>query len=173
MAWPHVFASLGGDVPASYLDDNFNAAAQIGSHTGNTLWGNNDNSGNNADLTPSQVYGLLKSQIPWELTAFQGGLPASGWIIAGYQPSTDVLIVQGSCYAFSGTASTGTAIFPIKNGPTSVGNVTFLSGNVAGSVTLNTTTYELIIGQRLTITAPGSADATLADINITLGGVRT
>lgn len=26
MAWPHVFASLSGNVPASYLDDNFNAA---------------------------------------------------------------------------------------------------------------------------------------------------
>lgn len=28
MSYPHNFASLAGDVPASYLDDNFNAAAQ-------------------------------------------------------------------------------------------------------------------------------------------------
>lgn len=26
--WPHIFANLSGSVPASYLDDNFNAAAQ-------------------------------------------------------------------------------------------------------------------------------------------------
>lgn len=27
MSWPHTFANLSGDVPASYLDDNFAAAA--------------------------------------------------------------------------------------------------------------------------------------------------
>lgn len=32
MAWPHVFGTLpAGDVPASYLDDNFNAAAPLAS----------------------------------------------------------------------------------------------------------------------------------------------
>jgi len=29
MAWPHVFGGLSGNVPASYLDDNFNAAAPL------------------------------------------------------------------------------------------------------------------------------------------------
>lgn len=28
MPFPHTFANLGGDVPASYLDDNFNACAE-------------------------------------------------------------------------------------------------------------------------------------------------
>lgn len=35
MAWPHIFASLSGSVPASYLDDNFNAACPLSSF--NTL----------------------------------------------------------------------------------------------------------------------------------------
>lgn len=174
MAFPYVFAGLGGNVPASYLDANFNATVQLGNHTANTVVGNNQAGPSDAvDLNMTQLYAMLKTAIPWEWATFQGGNPSSGWIINGYQSSTGVSIVQGSCVAQAGTAPAGNTSLPIKDGASVIGNVVFRTGNITGNVVLNASPYALVQGNRVTITNAGSGDGSISDINITLAGVRT
>ena len=170
---PNTFASQAGQVPASQLDANF-LACQPASAPTLTIVGNaTGGTANNTNLTPSQAYGIIKSAIPFEVVSFMGGVQGgSAWQVMRYQPSTNVILVQTSCYSSSGVAATGSTTFTIADNGSTIGTIVFSASGSTGAVTITGTPYTLAAGHILTVTGPGSADATLANMNITLGGVR-
>lgn len=72
--------------------------------------------------------------------------------------------------AVAQTAATGQAIFTIKQDTTQIGTITFSGG--ADGIFSFAATVTLSIGDVLRIEAPASADASLADISITIKGTR-
>ena len=94
MAWPHVFATLpAGNVPASYLDDNFNAAVLGGaSSTDGYLMQFSGTSGKavkTGGLAPSSLGGQIQSTV--------SGASSTGTTI---MPSDDTIpqITEGDQY---------------------------------------------------------------------------
>lgn len=172
MSWPHTFAGLSGNVPAGYLDDNFNAALQASMAAG-TIYGNNTGGMNPAtQLTAAQVYAMLKGVIPWEVVGFIGGSPSASWQVLRYQSSTPVIISTAACISSSGIAATASTTFTIADNGASFGSIVFSASGSVGSVSITGSPYTLVSGHVLTVTAPVSPDVTLANINFTLGGVR-
>jgi len=70
-----------------------------------------------------------------------------------------------------GTSPSAQADFDIKVNGVSKGTATILTGQTSGSFTFNNA-VDLNDGDVVSITAPASADATLADVGITLKGNR-
>lgn len=171
---PHTFANQSGPVPAQELDDNFAALLPNGPWPAGTVLGNAGGSpANAAPMTPSQLYTLLKPIMPWEVAPYMGGIQGGpSWNIFRYQPSTNILIVQASCYASAGSAATGSTTFNLLDNGVVLGTVTFNAGGTVGSVSITGTPYMLLAGHVLAIQGPATADGTLADMNITLGGQR-
>jgi hypothetical protein len=174
MSWPHTFAALSGDVPAPYLDDNFNVAVQL-SAPANTLLGNNTGgTAAQTNLTPSQVYAMLKGAFPWEVAAFMGGVQGgASWQIMRYQSGQAVIIDPGNYVASASVAATGSTVFTIADNGSSIGTATFPASGASANFSFTASLpYTLSAGHVLTITGPVSPDATLANVNITLGGTR-
>lgn len=170
---PFTFGNQSGSVAASELDDNFNAALNA-SAVALTVKGNSTGSTANAgDVDMPTLYGMLKSAIPWEFTAFVGGTPGNSWQVGRYQPTTGLSIVQASCLASAGVAATASTTFVLSKNGSNIGTITFAIGGTAGTIAISGTPVAVAIGDKIVITSPGTADATLADINFTLGGVRT
>jgi hypothetical protein len=71
-------------------------------------------------------------------------------------------------HASANTASTGTVSFTLKNNGSSIGSITF-TASATGTFTF-ASPVTFAAGDILTITAPATADATLADVNINLAG---
>jgi hypothetical protein len=69
-------------------------------------------------------------------------------------------------------ASTGTATFDIQKNDVSMGTMVFTSDDEATFTTTSGTAKSLAPGDYLSVIAPASPDATLADIGFTLFGDR-
>lgn len=67
---------------------------------------------------------------------------------------------------------TSDATFTIKKNGSSIGTIVFEDGSPTNVTITFTSAVSFAAGDLLQITAPGSADATLADISITLVGER-
>ena len=171
---PHTFATQSGDVPASQLDDNFSACLPGTAPIGPSLLGNAANgAGSNTNLTAAQAYGALKGAIPWEIVAFVSGLQgAAAQQIMRYQPSTPVNIAATSCYSSAGASATGAVVFTIADNGVTIGNVTYSASGQTGTVNIIGNSHTVPTGHALTVTGPFAPDATLGNINVTLGGTR-
>jgi hypothetical protein len=175
MPLPHTFANQSGNVPASWLDDNFNALVLNGPWPAGTVLGNvGPSPGNVGPVSASQLYGLLKPVIPFEIAPFMGGVQGAGtpYYVFRYQPSTNLILVQAQCYAGAGTAFTAAATFNILDNGTVIGTVVFAAGSASGAVTFTTNPYNFPAGHTFAIQAPATADTTGADVNITISGQR-
>lgn len=174
MTVPYLFAPLSGDVPAAYLDANFAACLTAGGQPPGSMLGNAGPSvGTAVPLTPTQIYNIIKPVMPWEVNAFMGGLQGGGyWFILRYQPSTNLFLMTGSCFASSNAPATGQTVFNILDNGGSIGSVVFPAGGTTGQVVINASPYSFARGHVLAIQGPGSPDPGLADMNITIGGVR-
>ena len=76
-------------------------------------------------------------------------------------------------YAKAGTAATGSTAFDVQKNGSSIGTITFASsGTSATFTTSGGAAQSLAAGDILSIIAPGTADATLADIGFVLAGTR-
>ena len=171
---PNTFATQSGSVPASELDANF-SACQPASASAMTIVGNNTNAtANNLNLTPAQVYAMLKGVWPWEVVGYMGGAQGgASWQILRYQPTTNVVITTGNYYASAAVAATGSTTFTIADNGSSIGTIVFSASGTVGAFSFSVSLpYTVNAGDVLTITGPASADATLASANFTLGGVR-
>lgn len=75
--------------------------------------------------------------------------------------------------ASADTAATASTVFSIKKNGSTIGSITFGAGGSTGTfATTGSSAETFAAGDVLTVTAPASADATLADISINLAGTR-
>jgi hypothetical protein len=75
-------------------------------------------------------------------------------------------------YGSVGVNPTATASYTVKKNGASVGTISISTSGVFTFTTSGGTSFSLAVGDRLTIVAPSSQDATLADVGITLVGTR-
>ncbi len=80
-------------------------------------------------------------------------------------------------YGSVGVANTATAVYTVKNGSTTIGTITITASGSPAVVTFTFATTSgtakaLAAGDRMTIIAPSSQDATLSDVGFTLAGTR-
>lgn len=99
------------------------------------------------------------------------GKPTATEVLCIYVPSRAITLDNSITFGKAGVAATASSVFTIKKNGSSIGTFTFaISGTTA---TINLTSTAISAGDIITITAPSSQDATLADIGLTLGGIRT
>lgn len=112
---------------------------------------------------------------PIDISAFYPGAPTASAKILRIPVARAVTFpanFSGS-YAKAGTAATGSTAFDVQKNGGSIGTITFdAAGSSATFTTSGGTAQTLAAGDVLAIIAPGSADATLADIGFTLAGTR-
>jgi hypothetical protein len=105
------------------------------------------------------------------------GRPAAGQLVCIYTAAAAMIFPANFATPDSkgsvGVNPTATATYTVyKNGAT-VGTVTISTAGVCTFATTGGVSFTLNAGDRLTIVAPGSQDATLADVGITLVGTRS
>lgn len=91
------------------------------------------------------------------------GLPVAGFFAANFTGSV------GSV----GTNPTATAVYTVKKNGSTIGTISISTGGVLTFATSGGTTQTFAANDRLSIIAPGPADATLADVEFILKGTRT
>ena len=93
---------------------------------------------------------------------------------AGYVFPYAVTFPSGlaSSYAKANAAATGSTTVEINKNGTSIGSIAWSASGTAGTFAFSTTTA-FAAGDILQLVAPGTADATLANIGVTLAGYRS
>lgn len=76
-------------------------------------------------------------------------------------------------YAVAEVAATGSSVFDVQKNGASVGSITFAAAGTTGTFATTGGATTFAAGDTIKIIAPATADATLADISITLVGTRT
>lgn len=110
--------------------------------------------------------------IPYAIPIFVGDKPGAGDLVMQFICVENFALPSGltGSQAKSGVSSTGNVYFDIYKNGSDIGDIVFNISS-AGTFTLASTT-SFVPGDLLQIYAPASQDATLADISITLMGVR-
>lgn len=118
--------------------------------------------------------GTAPSSNPFDVQAFYPGVPGSSAKVLRIPVGRAVSFAANfsGSYAKAGTASTGTAAFDVQKNGSSIGTITFTASATATFATSGGSAQSLAAGDVLSIIAPGSADATLADIGFCLVGTR-
>lgn len=112
---------------------------------------------------------------PADVNAFVAGTPGVSAKVLRYVFNRTVVFQDdfAGSRATADTAATASTVFSIKKNGTSIGTITFASSGTTGTfATTGSTVETFAAGDVLSIVAPGSADATLADISFNLAGIR-
>ncbi len=110
---------------------------------------------------------------PYDIGLFCAGLPAASEKLLRYVyvRSVDLAAALAGSSCKAGTAATAQTDFTLKKNGVSMGTIRFAAaGTVATYVGVSATSF--VSGDILELTAPGSQDATLADISFTIAGVQ-
>lgn len=110
---------------------------------------------------------------PFDLGTFWVGAPGSSELLLAFLFTRSVTFeddFSGSQFD-NGTNPTSAVVIDIAKNGTDIGHIDVTTGGV-GSFTTDATTASFVAGDLLTVTAPASADATMADLRITLLGSR-
>lgn len=112
-----------------------------------------------------------KPTIPYDIAFSVYEKPANSEVVLRFRASRSYTLAgdQTSGQAKSGVAATGSTVFTVAKNGTQIGTVTFTAGNVTG--TINVTESVFAVGDLLSVTAPATADATLADTDFTFNAV--
>lgn len=112
------------------------------------------------------------SAAPYDIAFFFAGVPANSAKIGRFVATRSIILPQNltGSIAKAATASTGTATIDVQVNAVSKGSVVFTASATATFTFAAQVT--LVSGDILLLVAPGSADATLADISITFAGTR-
>jgi hypothetical protein len=107
---------------------------------------------------------------PYDISLFIQGTMTNAELVLRLEVGRDFSIPSSATgsHASAAVASTGNVAFDMLKNGVSFGTVTF-NISATGSFTVASTT-SFIAGDVLTITAPATADGTLADVSITLVG---
>lgn len=105
------------------------------------------------------------------------GKPAAGQYVMIYTAETSETFpanfTSPQSYGSCGTNPTATAVYSVFKNATNVGTISVAIGGAFTFATTGGVAFSLNAGDRLTIVAPGSQDATMADVSITLVGTRS
>lgn len=126
--------------------------------------------GNNSTRLATTAFttGEINSQRPKGLSMFCSGKPIANEIVgSGIAPYAMTLSAANS-KAQAVVAAAASTVFIIKKNNTNIGTVTFSAAGTIGVISISTTA--VATNDLITIHAPASADATLADITIQLRG---
>jgi hypothetical protein len=112
---------------------------------------------------------------PFDLMAFYPGVPTTSAIVTRVPVARAITFpanFSGS-YAKAATAATASTAIDVQNNGSSIGTITFAAaGTIATFTTVSGTSKSLVAGDILSIIAPASADATIANIGFVLAGTR-
>jgi hypothetical protein len=111
---------------------------------------------------------------PYDLNCALVGKPGAAAIVFIFTAVRAVAFAANfsGAYGSVGINPTSTAAYTVKNGATTIGTVSISTSGVFTFTTTSGTSKSLAAGDRLTITAPSSQDATLSDVGFTLSGTR-
>lgn len=110
---------------------------------------------------------------PYDIAGTFSGAPAASDVILRYPLPRAVSLPVGltSSQGVAGVAATGSTTFDIRKNGVSVGSMVFVAAATTATFTMVSATA-LAAGDVLTVVAPATEDATLADIGLCLAGTR-
>ena len=112
---------------------------------------------------------------PFDFGAFISGVPTTSAIVTRSPVAREITFpanFSGS-YGVARVAATASTAFDIQKNGSSIGTITFaISATTATFVSSGGAQQTTVAGDYLSIIAPASADATLADIGFVLAGTR-
>jgi hypothetical protein len=141
------------------------------------------NGGSLADAKSTSISfkGVPPSTHPYDEKAFYPGAPASSAILL-YVPMARAVTFPanfgasaagGTSYGKASVAATGSTVFDIKKNGSSVGTMTFAAAATSATFTSSAgAVVSFSAGDVLSVHAPGTADATLANVGLVLSGTR-
>lgn len=111
---------------------------------------------------------------PFDIHAFYPGVPSASAKILRTPVARAVTFPDdfAGSYGTASVAATASTAFDVAKNGTSVGTITFAAGATSAAFVTSGTTVTLAAGDRISITAPPTADATLADVGFVLAGTR-
>jgi hypothetical protein len=116
----------------------------------------------------------MQSQ-PFDVHAFYPGIPTASAKVLRVPVARAVSFAANfaGSYGKASAAATGSAAFDVQKNGSSIGTITFAAaGSSATFATSGGAAQTLAAGDVLSIIAPGTADATLADVGFVLAGTR-
>lgn len=125
-------------------------------------------------VTGEQIKTFVLTDAPYDLTVFVEGTMANGETILRYVAPRNFSIPAGGAGsgANAATAATGSTTLTLTKNGTSFGTLVFAPSATTATVTISTQT-DFALGDVFAITGPSTADATLANIGISLAGFRS
>lgn len=142
--------------------DNTEAVSSVAGRTGAIVL-------DAADIASGTFSTARIPALRYDLSTFFPGVPANSQLVLRWQAPRAITIPSGATnsQASAGTAATGSTTFTIKQNGSSVGTIVWSASGTTGAFTVSST-INIAAGDVITITGPATADATLADISITL-----
>jgi len=126
------------------------------------------------DGSPARLTLSLAAQ-PFDVAGFFSGIPSASALVIRIPLARAVSFpanFSGS-HGVAGTAATASTVFDVQKNGASIGSITFaIAGTVATFTTTGGTSKSFVAGDILSIVAPASPDATLADFGFVLAGTR-
>lgn len=128
-----------------------------------------------ADAAPT-MRALTQADLPaqpFDVTAFYPGVPSASAIVTRVPVARAVSFPAGLTGSIgkASVAATSSAAFDVQKNGGSVGTITFSAGAASATFTASGA-ITLAAGDVLSIVAPATADATLANVGIVLAGTR-
>lgn len=121
------------------------------------------------------LYAPAAGTSPFDVHAFYPGVPSASAKITRVPFARAVMFpgnFAGSYFAASANAA-GTTVFDVQKNGVSIGSISIAAGGTAATFTTSGgTSKSFAAGDLLSIIAPASPDATLADAGFALAGVR-
>lgn len=116
---------------------------------------------------------LQQQTFQYDFGLYAPGKPTASQVLARIVLPRAVILPSGLAGSVGscGTAPTGTVTLALALNGTSVGSVSFAAGATIATFAA-ASAIDLAPGDVLTVTAPSSADATLADVSVTFTGTR-
>lgn len=111
---------------------------------------------------------------PFDVHAFYPGVPSASAVVLRVPLARTVTFASAfsGSYARSSVAATGSTVFDVQKNGASVGSITFAASATTGSFSTVGAGASFAAGDILSIHAPGTADATIANVGIVLAGTR-
>jgi hypothetical protein len=119
--------------------------------------------GSSGDSITSTANITTWTNVPYDIGSTVIGKPAASGVVLRFRAVRAFTIDSTGHQAFADIAATASTVFTVAKNSSSIGTVTFGAGATTSTVSVTSTSF--IVGDKLVVTAPASADATLSDID--------